>query len=138
MRITPPISGSVPTGTHSAPATPTHPITKIALRTLDDKKAEAILPIDVRGKCSFADEMLVASGRSARHVASLADDVVEALEKEGHEVLSLEGKDNADWVLIDAGDVIIHLFRHEVREFYNLEKMWAAPAATDAESPHYL
>ena len=105
---------------------------------MDDKKAEAITPIDVTGKCSFADMMIVASGRSARHVASLADDVVEAVEKAGYEVLSVEGKDVADWVLIDAGDVVVHLFRPEVREFYNLEKMWLAPAATGGESGAYL
>ena len=105
---------------------------------MDDKKAEGITPIDVAGKCSFADVMIVASGRSARHVASLADDVVEAVEKAGHEVLSVEGKDTADWVLIDAGDLVVHLFRPEVREFYNLEKMWLAPAASGTESGSYL
>lgn len=90
--------------------------------------------MDVSDKCSFTDVMMVASGRGARHVASLADDVVDALEKIGHEVLSVEGKDVADWVLIDAGDVVVHLFRPEVREFYNLEKMWAAPAVTGSET----
>ena len=78
--------------------------------------------------------MIVASGRSARHVASLADDVSDALAKEGVDVLSVEGKDVADWVLIDAGDVVVHLFRPEVREFYNLEKMWSAPAVPMGES----
>ncbi len=73
--------------------------------------------------------MVVASGRSARHVASLADHVVDDLRKAGGSVMSVEGKDTGDWVLIDAGDVVVHIFRPEIRQFYNIEKMWAIPLA---------
>ncbi len=86
--------------------------------------------IDLAAKCSFADRMFVASGRSQRHVAALADHVADALKKAGIPPISIEGKDGSDWVLIDAGDVIVHLFRPEVRQFYNIEKMWAIAAPT--------
>ncbi len=71
--------------------------------------------------------MVVASGRSARHVSSLADHVVDDLRKAGGHVMSVEGKETGDWVLIDAGDVVVHIFRPEIRQFYNIEKMWAIP-----------
>ena len=71
--------------------------------------------------------MVVASGRSARHVAALAEHVVDDLRKAGGHVMSVEGKDTGDWVLIDAGDVVVHIFRPEIRQFYNIEKMWAIP-----------
>ncbi len=100
--------------------------------TLDDNKAEEIVTIDLAGKCSFADVMIVASGRSQRHVAALANHVAEALKKAGTPALHIEGRETADWVLLDAGDVVVHLFRPEVRQFYNIEKMWALPAAPDA------
>lgn len=74
--------------------------------------------------------MVVASGRSARHVASLADHVVDDLRKAGGNIMSVEGKDTGDWVLIDAGDVVVHIFRPEIRQFYNIEKMWAIPLTT--------
>ena len=88
-------------------------------------KAEDIRAIDIADSCSFADIMVVASGRSQRHVASLADDVVRNLRAKGMAVLSVEGQQTADWVLIDAGNVIVHIFRPETRQFYNIEKMWA-------------
>ena len=92
-------------------------------------KAENIEAIDIADKCSFADFMVVATGRSQRHVASLADDVVRALRGNGMNVMSVEGQQTGDWVLIDAGDVVVHIFRPETRQFYNIEKMWAvAPA----------
>jgi ribosome-associated protein len=99
---------------------------------LDENKAEDIVSLDLANKCSFADFMIVASGRSQRHVSSLADHVADALKKTGFPALNIEGKDSADWVLIDAGDVVVHLFRPEVRQFYNIEKMWALPAAPSA------
>ncbi len=88
-------------------------------------KAEEIVTIDIGDKCSFADHMIVASGRSQRHVSSLADDVARALKEKGVHVLSIEGKQSADWVLIDAGSVVVHIFRPEIRRLYNIEKMWA-------------
>ena len=96
------------------------------LTSLDDMKAEDTITIDLTGKTSIADVMVVTSGRSNRHVASIADSAIESLEKAGVKGLRVEGKRNGDWVLIDAGDVIVHVFRPEVREFYNLEKMWSA------------
>ena len=88
-------------------------------------KAEDTLTIDLREKSSLADTMVVTSGRSNRHVGSVADRVLENLRKAGVKNLRVEGMPHCDWVLIDAGDVIVHVFRPEVREFYNLEKMWA-------------
>ena len=88
-------------------------------------KAEDIVTIDLTGKSSIADAMVVASGRSQRHVAAVADRVVKDLEKAHLRGIRVEGMRQADWVLIDAGDVIVHVFRPEVRAFYNLEKMWA-------------
>lgn len=98
-----------------------------ALASLDDSKAENIVSIDIQGKSSLADHMVIASGRSHRHVAAVADNVLKALKDAGLGNARVEGLSGADWVLIDAGDVIVHVFRPEVREFYNLEKMWQAP-----------
>ena len=87
-------------------------------------KAEDTTSIDLRGKTTIADTMVVTSGRSNRHVGAVADRVLEDLRKAGLRNLRVEGMPHCDWVLIDAGDVIVHVFRPEVREFYNLEKMW--------------
>ena len=102
---------------------------RLVLLSLDDMKAEDTLTIDLREKSSLADTMVVTSGRSNRHVGSVADRVVEDLNKAGCKGLRVEGMPHCDWVLIDAGDVIVHVFRPEVREFYNLEKMWMPGAA---------
>jgi ribosome-associated protein len=91
---------------------------------LEDDKAEDILVIDIRGRSSFADAMVVASGRSARHVGALADHVMRKLKDAGVKDVRIEGLPQADWVLVDAGDVVVHLFRPEVRSFYNIEKIW--------------
>lgn len=98
---------------------------KIVLARLEDMKAEDIVTIDLAGKTSIADIMVVASGRSNRHVGSLADSVVEGLKKSGLKDIRVEGQPHCDWVLIDAGDVIVHVFRPEVRDFYGIEKMWS-------------
>ena len=100
---------------------------KIITKSLDENKAEDISELDLKEKCSFTDFMVVASGRSARHVAALAEHVVDDLRKAGGHVMSVEGKETGDWVLIDAGDVVVHIFRPEIRQFYNIEKMWAIP-----------
>ncbi|WP_417316767.1 ribosome silencing factor [Emcibacter sp.] len=97
---------------------------ELILSALDDKKAEEITEINLHGKSSIADSMIIASGRSNRQVASLADHVVQTVKENGFGSCKVEGLDKADWVLIDAGDIIVHLFRPEVRAFYNLEKMW--------------
>ena len=99
----------------------------IITKALEDMKAEDISIIDLEGKTSIAGYMVVASGTSNRHVASIAQKIEEALKAAGHRC-SVEGETKADWVLIDAFDVIVHIFRPEVREFYNLEKMWTSAA----------
>jgi len=98
------------------------------LDILDTQSAADIIKLDLRGKSSIADFMVVASGRSNRHVNALADYVLRGLKEIGHQKLGVEGLAQCDWVLIDAGDVILHLFRPEVREFYALEKMWSVPS----------
>lgn len=95
--------------------------------TLDDMKAENVVVIDLKGKTSIASQMVVASGTSNRHVASIAQKIEEVL-KNNKCRCTVEGETKADWVLIDAFDVIVHIFRPEVREFYNLEKMWMSAA----------
>jgi ribosome-associated protein len=100
----------------------------VVLACLDDMKAEDITTIDLSGKYSIGDYMVVASGRSQRHVGAVADNVVEKVEEAGVPRVRVEGLKQGDWVLIDAGDVIVHVFRPEVRGFYNLEKMWAGTA----------
>jgi ribosome-associated protein len=100
---------------------------RIVLKSLDDMKAEDSVTIDLAGKTSIGDYMVVSSGRSQRHVASIADEITRNLKKAGRKGVHSEGKQIADWVLIDAGDVIVHVFRPEVRAFYNIEKMWSQP-----------
>ena len=92
--------------------------------SLEDDKAEDIVVIDLSGKTSFADFMVIASGRSQRHVGAMSEHLREKLKQAGGKAPSIEGAERCDWVLIDGGDVIVHLFRPEVRSFYNLEKMW--------------
>ncbi|HHZ10594.1 MAG TPA: ribosome silencing factor [Rhizobiales bacterium] len=100
---------------------------KTVLASLEDSKAENIVSIDIQGKSSIGDYMVVASGRSHRHVAAVAEHLLKALKDAGLGNARVEGLSGADWILIDTGDVIVHIFRPEVREFYNLEKMWLAP-----------
>jgi ribosome-associated protein len=99
---------------------------RLILARLDDMKAEDTVTIDLTGKTSIADAMVVTSGRSNRHVGAVADRVLESLKAAGVPDVRVEGMPHCDWVLIDAGDVIVHVFRPEVRAFYNLEKMWAS------------
>ena len=99
------------------------------LGILDDSKADDVVTIDLRGKSAMADHMVICSGRSARQVSSIADRLLDTLKQELGVLARAEGQEAGDWVLIDAGDVIVHVFRPEVREFYQLEKMWLEPAA---------
>ncbi len=103
----------------------------LVLQSLEDAKAEQTVSIDITGKSSLSDHMVVTSGRSNRHVSAVADQLVKALREAGFGKPRVEGLPHADWVLVDAGDVIVHIFRPEVREFYNIEKMWAAEFASD-------
>jgi ribosome-associated protein len=104
----------------------------LILSRLDDDKAQDIVHIDLTDKSSVADSLIVASGRSHRHVGALADHIIRALKEQGFGKARVEGLPHCDWVLIDAGDVVVHLFRPEVRSFYNIEKIWAVDA------PHRL
>ena len=104
----------------------------VILNCLDDAKAEEVVAVDITGKSSLADHMVVTTGRSNRHVGAVADQVVKALRDNGFGKPRIEGLPHADWVLVDGGDVIVHIFRPEVREFYNIEKMWQADFAADA------
>lgn len=105
------------------------------LSSLDDSKAEDLITLDIAGKSSLADHMVIVSGRSHRHVGAIADHLLKDLKSAGLKSATVEGQNTCDWVLIDAGDVIVHIFRPEVRGFYNLEKMWAPD--TD-EAPQYI
>jgi ribosome-associated protein len=97
---------------------------ELILDQLDEDQAQDLVTIPLEGKSSIADHMVIASGRSTRQVAAMATKLAERLKKEGHGTPRIEGLPAADWVLIDAGDVVVHLFRPEVRSFYNLERMW--------------
>ncbi len=99
-------------------------IVQKVLASLDETKAEDIVSIDLRGKTALADDMIIATGRSTVHVGAIADKAIKALKAAGVIAPRVEGLPQCDWVLIDAGDVIVHVFRPEVRQFYNLEKMW--------------
>ncbi len=103
------------------------------LSRLDDMKAEETVTIDLRGKSAFSDYMIVTSGRANRHVGAIAENVAKGLKETGIKNIHIEGLPNCDWVLIDSGDVIVHIFRPEVREFYNLERLWTqGPTAAKA------
>jgi ribosome-associated protein len=107
---------------------------RIVLARLEDMKAEDTITVDLTGRSSISDYMVVTSGRSQRHVAAVAEHVIKDLHAAGVPGVRVEGMRQSDWVLIDAGDVIVHVFRPEVRAFYNLEKMWSA-ASADGRRP---
>ncbi|WP_081423912.1 ribosome silencing factor [Celeribacter ethanolicus] len=100
--------------------------------SLDQDKAEDLVSIDLRGKSEVADYMVICSGRSTRQVSAMAEKLSDALKQQCGIFSRVEGKDQGDWVLIDAGDVIVHIFRPEVRDFYQLEKMWMSPEEAKA------
>ena len=110
--------------TASAEAPTAEQLLARVLSSLDDDKAEEIVQIDLRGRSDVADYMVICSGRSSRQVAAISEKLADRLKQEYHLSAKMEGKETGDWVLIDAGDVIVHVFRPEVREFYQLEKMW--------------
>ena len=117
----------------AAPANPAAPdagaVLDLVLKSLDDDLAEDVVRIDLRGRSSMADYMVIASGRSARHVAAIADKLLERLKEGLGRTPRAEGKETGDWVLVDTDDVVVHLFRPEVRAFYQLEKLWMSPEA---------
>ncbi|MEL0018922.1 MAG: ribosome silencing factor [Rickettsiales bacterium] len=114
-------------------------VLELIVQSLDDDKAIDVVVIDLVGKSSFADAMVIASGTSARQVSAMADHVREKLKAAGLKGIAVEGQENSDWVLIDGGDVIVHLFRPEVREFYNIEKLWteALPESVDLNAAQH-
>jgi ribosome-associated protein len=114
-------AGASPLGTEA--------LEELTLSALEDDKAEDIVSIDLKGKSSVTDIMIVATGRSNRHVGAIADHLIRKLKEAGHGRAKVEGLKTCDWVLIDAGDVIVHVFRPEVRTFYDLEKMWSVTAS---------
>lgn len=106
-------------------AGPDWPLMNVILDSMDDSKAEQVIAINLIGRSSMADGMVIASGRANRHVAAIADQLVTKLKATGQKDIRVEGLDQSDWVLVDAGNVIVHIFRPEVRSFYNLEKLWS-------------
>ncbi|SDW13350.1 ribosome silencing factor [Roseicitreum antarcticum] len=119
----------------TAAAAPEHNLTsdtllETILESLDDDKAEELVKIDLRGKSAMADHMVICSGRSTRQVSSMAQNLMDRLKQKFRLSARVEGKDIGDWVLIDTGDVVVHIFRPEVREFYQLEKMWLGQGDT--------
>ncbi len=131
------MSSAVARKAKTAPVSRSRPspkeILSFVLKRLDDEKAEDTTAIDLKGKTTIADHMVITSGRSQRHVGAIAQHLVEELTKHGLRGVRVEGVPHCDWVLIDSGDVIVHVFRPEVRNFYNLEKMWARARAPKAE-----
>ncbi len=113
--------------------TPREELIDTVLASLEDSKAEDVVPLKIAGKSSLADHMVVASGRSNRHVGAIADNLMRTLKEAGFGTVRVEGQTNCDWVLVDAADVIVHIFRPEVRGFYNLEKMWATDAGENVQ-----
>ncbi|QBR72713.1 ribosome silencing factor [Beijerinckiaceae bacterium] len=126
----------LPTNFAAAAPQPLHPangsfepdagtLVRTVLTSLDDSKAEDIVSIDLHGKTTLADVMIIATGRSNVHVGAIADRVINAFKNTRHKTPRVEGLRTCDWVLVDAADIIIHIFRPEVRQFYNLEKIWS-------------
>jgi len=103
----------------------------IILTSLDDDKAQDLVTIDLKGKSPMADAMVICSGRSVRHVAAMADHILRKVKEAGLGRAQVEGLPHADWVLIDTGDIVVHLFRPEVRDFYKIERMWATEMPTE-------
>lgn len=126
---------AVNTGVHAMKALKTatsDTLLAAVLKSLDDDKAEDVVQINLRGKSEMGDYMVIATGRSTRQVSAMAEKLADRIKQEFGVIAKTEGKDTGDWVLIDTGDVIVHIFRPEVREFYQLEKMWQPGAATTA------
>ena len=118
----------------SADAPP--PLLRRISASLDDSKAENIVTLDLRGRTSIADYMIVATGRSTTHVAAIADRMIRMCKDAGVPTPRVEGMPHCDWVLVDANDVIVHIFRPDVRQFYNLEKMWGGARPVDGSPTH--
>ncbi len=125
-----------PTMTSGAEMAPRTPLETLLLDRLDDEKALDIVFIDLAGQSSVADGLIIASGRSQRHVGAMADHLLRTLKDQGYGRARVEGMPGCDWVLIDVGDVIVHLFRPEVRGFYNIEKIWSVDSGHRGVGAH--
>ena len=123
-QTTPAGAGKTVGGRVPEPVTEAEALHALVLQSLDDDQAQEVVSIPLGGKSSVADHMVIASGRSTRQVAAMAQKLAERIKQAGFDSPRVEGLPAADWVLIDAGDVVVHLFRPEVRSFYNLERMW--------------
>lgn len=121
--------GPRPADRSAVPAFTAEEVLAAVLASVEDDKAEDVVRIDLRGRSDVADYMVICSGRSTRQVASISDNLADRMKVAFRMTVKMEGKDTADWVLIDTGDVIVHVFRPEVREFYQLEKIWLPGAA---------
>jgi ribosome-associated protein len=124
------LNATLSPGSGMAPAYTADEVLALVLKSLDDDKAEDIVEISLRGRSSVADHMVICSGRSSRQVAAIAEKLMERLKEAFRLSARAEGRETGDWVLIDSGDVVVHIFRPEVREFYQLERMWQVPAGT--------
>jgi ribosome-associated protein len=120
----PPAEAPVATGATPLPEAEAGSLHELVLRSLDDDQAQEIVSIPLEGKSTIADQMVVASGRSTRQVAAMAQKLSERVKHGGFGHVRIEGLPAADWVLVDCGDIVVHLFRPEVRSFYDLERMW--------------
>jgi ribosome-associated protein len=125
VHLSPVDTGTTPSSASASPLAAPGSLLDLVLRSLDDDQAQDVVTIPLEGKSSISDYMVIASGRSTRQVATMAQKLAERIKHGGFGHVRIEGLPAADWVLIDAGDVVIHVFRPEVRSFYNLERMWA-------------
>ena len=116
----------------AAKPAPQSDLLKRIIASLEDDKAEAIVTIDLEGRSSLCDAAVIASGRSSRHVASIADHLARRLKEQGYGTRPVTGAAQGDWVLVDAGEIIVHVFRPEVRDYYDLEGMWNVPSPNRA------
>ena len=138
MTLPDPVSASAPASLPVPAAVPNDDVEALhalVMKSLDDDQAVEIVSIPLAGKSSIADHMVIASGRSTRQVASMATKLAAKIKQDYKRIVRIEGLPTADWVLIDADDVIVHLFRPEVRSFYNLERMWAFGDEDDVRTP---
>lgn len=110
-------------------------LSQLAIAALEDLKAQDITTIDVRGKTSITDFMIIASGTSSRHVNSLADNVLEKVKEQGVRPLGSEGQDGGEWVLLDLGDIVVHVMQVATRQFYDLERLWQGAEQSRAQHP---
>lgn len=125
---------TAPAAKHVSAETDSAALRDQILEWLEDAKAEETVVIDLDGRSAVGDHMIITTGRSQRHVGAIADQIQKKLKEAGHGNARIEGQENCDWVLVDVGDIIVHVFRPEVREFYNLEKLWSPDRPVDEQT----